>query len=109
MASIDSNTSQRFWQQHITQWQESGLSQADYCRQQALHAHQFSYWKCKLLTVDKPVGLESAIGFAQVQVVTPVAASSAPGLSLSLRNDIQVTGITQDTMMLVKQLIEVLR
>ncbi|WP_416183045.1 IS66 family insertion sequence element accessory protein TnpA, partial [Methylicorpusculum sp.] len=50
MTAIESNTLNVFWQHHIAQWQASGLSQAGYCRQQALSAHQLSYWKRKLQT-----------------------------------------------------------
>ena len=108
MTSTNSNTGDEFWHQHITQWQASGLSQVGYCRQQTLREHQFSYWKCKLLTGSKPVKAEPA-GFARVQVATQASMSSAPGLCLCFSGGIQVTGITQDNMALLKQLIEVLR
>jgi len=108
MTSTNSNTGDEFWHQHITQWQASGLSQAGYCRQQTLREHQFSYWKCKLLTGNKPVKAEPA-GFAQVQLIAKPLATSDQKLSLFFRGGIQVTGITQDNMALLKQLIEVLR
>lgn len=37
----------RFWKQHIDDWQDSGLSQVEYCRQHHLIAHRFTYWKHK--------------------------------------------------------------
>ncbi|MGZ8176277.1 MULTISPECIES: IS66 family insertion sequence element accessory protein TnpA [Methylobacter] len=109
MASIDSNVDHDYWQHHIAQWQASGLSQASYCRQQALRTHQFSYWKCKFLAGSEPVASEPKTGFTRVQVATHVATPSAPGLSLCFRDGIQVTGIAQDNMALIKQLIELLR
>ena len=36
-----------FWADHIKQWEESGLSQIDYCRANHLSRHHFTYWKCK--------------------------------------------------------------
>lgn len=33
------------WQHHLDQWKTSGLSAAEYCRQNNLHEQQFSYWK----------------------------------------------------------------
>jgi hypothetical protein len=87
------------------QWQASGLSQASYCRQQALHTHQFSYWKRKFLADREPVDPEPKAGFARVQVAT----LSSPGLSLSFRDGTRLTGIAQNNMALIKQLIEVLR
>lgn len=109
MTSTENNTSHDFWQHHIAQWQAAGLSQAGYCRKHSLHSHQFSYWKRKFLTKSKPVDPEPKTGFARVQVATPVTMSSAPGLSLCFRDGIQLTGITQTNLVLIKQLIEVLR
>jgi hypothetical protein len=105
MTSIENNTAHDFWHLHIMQWQASGLSQASYCRQQALHTHQFSYWKRKFLADREPVDPEPKAGFARVQVAT----LSSPGLSLSFRDGTRLTGIAQNNMALIKQLIEVLR
>lgn len=109
MASNDSKTDHAFWLNHIAQWQTSKLSQASYCRQQALHPDQFSYWKCKFLANGEPVASETKTGFARVQVAAPVAKPSSPGLSLCFRNDIKIMGIAQDNLALLKQLLEVLR
>ena len=35
----------RFWQGHLQRWRQSGLSQAQYCRQQQLSAAAFRWWK----------------------------------------------------------------
>ena len=32
------------WLRHVETWRESGLSQADYCRQQGLNHKTFSVW-----------------------------------------------------------------
>ena len=32
------------WRRHVEAWRESGLSQADYCRQQGLNSKTFSTW-----------------------------------------------------------------
>jgi hypothetical protein len=109
MASIENNTAHDFWKLHFEQWQASGLSQASYCREHSLHAHQLSYWKRKFLSSSKPVEPEPKTGFARVQVATPVAMSSSQGLSLCFRDGTQLTGIAQNNMALIKQLIEVLR
>lgn len=39
---------QSFWEPHIRGWKESGISQADYCRDQELNIRVFGYWKRKL-------------------------------------------------------------
>ena len=42
-------TSRRlFWQQHLRAWSESGLTQADYCRQHQLSRAAFGWWKRQL-------------------------------------------------------------
>ena len=45
------NTHQKpsFWEQHLGRWQQSGLSQRAYCRQNELKAHQFYYWRRRIL------------------------------------------------------------
>lgn len=39
---------EQFWQGHLKVQQESGLSQAAYCRNHSLACSRFSYWKKKL-------------------------------------------------------------
>ena len=38
----------RFWQRHLRQWRQSGLSQAQYCRQHRLSVPAFGWWKRRL-------------------------------------------------------------
>ena len=109
MTAIENNTDHDFWQLHIVQWQASGLSQASYCRQESLVTHQFRYWKDKFLADHDLADLAPKAGFARVQLVTPVATSVSPSLSLCFRDGTQITGIAQNNMVLIKQLIEVLR
>ena len=37
----------QFWNYHIKQWSESGMSQNAYCKQNDLRPNQFTYWKMK--------------------------------------------------------------
>ena len=37
-----------FWQKHLRAWSESGLTQADYCRQHELSRAAFGWWKRQL-------------------------------------------------------------
>ena len=34
----------KFWQDHVESWENSKLSQAEYCRRQGLKAHRLCYW-----------------------------------------------------------------
>ena len=41
-----------YWQQHFTDWQQSGLSQRDYCKQHKLTFSSFGYWRKRLKTSE---------------------------------------------------------
>lgn len=42
-----------YWLEHIRKWQESGLSKAEYCRQNDLTKHLF-YYRCQRLRPASP-------------------------------------------------------
>ena len=44
----------RFWQRHLQQWRQSGLSQAQYCRRHHLSAPAFGWWKGRLSIAGTP-------------------------------------------------------
>ena len=44
-----------FWTDHIKKWEESGLSQIDYCRDNNLSRHRFTYWKIKNNKKNNPI------------------------------------------------------
>lgn len=49
------------WQQYLEAWRESGLSQADYCRQHGLNHKTFSVWTRRVqddLSLSQDVSLE---------------------------------------------------
>ena len=46
------------WRRHVKAWRKSGLSQADYCRQQNINPKTFSTWKRHELPMDKDAPLE---------------------------------------------------
>ena len=37
----------QYWEEHVKAWKQSGLSQAEYCRQNELPLHCFYNWKAK--------------------------------------------------------------
>ena len=61
------------WWRHVEAWRESGLTQADYCRQQGLHPKTFSAWTRRELSMDKDAPLK----LIAVQVAPSVSAASA--------------------------------
>jgi len=46
------------WQRHVEAWRKSGLSHADYCRQQGLNPKTLSAWSRRALPIDKNAPLE---------------------------------------------------
>jgi transposase len=42
-----------YWKQHIDSWQETGLTQAEYCRQHNLKHYQLVYWKKRFLKTEQ--------------------------------------------------------
>jgi len=59
MADTDGTTKNKtsrrpFWQEHLRAWSQSGLTQADYCRQHQLSAAAFGWWKRQLQGKPKP-------------------------------------------------------
>ena len=44
-----------YWKQHIDSWQETGLTQTEYCRQHQLKHHQLVYWKKRFLQIETDV------------------------------------------------------
>jgi hypothetical protein len=43
----------KFWGDQIKSWEESGLSQAEYCREKSLDNRLFSKWKIRLLKTNE--------------------------------------------------------
>jgi hypothetical protein len=74
----------RCWKKRIEQWRQSGLSQAEYCRQHHLKDHQLSYWKRRF---EKT---ESAVSFVSLPVGTSALAVNNPPLILSIDNHFKV-------------------
>ena len=55
-----------YWKQQIEQWQQTGLTQAEYCRRNNLKHHQLVYWKKRYLKTETnvsfvPVKLEDLL------------------------------------------------
>lgn len=65
---------QQRWANHISTWQQSNMSQADYCRQHNINQADFYRWKSKLskLSIDKSFASESeSFVSLEVENITP--------------------------------------
>ena len=93
------------WQQHINQWRDSKLSQAQYCKNNGLKENAFSYHKGKLAGDRKTNSLEpvKAKGFIKLPVTE--LPSRQTQLTLHLMSGLSLSGITDNNLALVKQLV----
>jgi len=72
---------QRYWKEQIEAWQGSGLQQTEYCRQNNLKYHRFTYWKEKLIRPAEPPVCLVEVPFEQT--IPPRASSGSLGLVLA--------------------------
>ncbi len=64
-----------YWQEHISQWSESGLTQAEYCRRNKLSAAAFHWWKGQFRRKSKAQKNPStSMQFVEVHGVPPIHA-----------------------------------
>jgi hypothetical protein len=81
MAKIDSAAKKTdraaFWQEHLSAWSASGLTQADYCRQHELSAAAFGWWKRQLQ--GKPKARRRSSGTKRPPPASPPNSSAIRG------------------------------
>ena len=92
-----------FWQRHMSQWRESGLSKAAYCQQYSLVYHQMVYW-CSKEAKDPNDTKGASSDFIAVNVTSAVSAPYA--LSIRLPNGIRIEGVNECSVSLIGRLIE---
>jgi hypothetical protein len=90
---------QMYWQSHIEQWSQSGLSQAAYCRESNLKIKSFTYFKSRLKKKNLPVQ------FVQVPV-EPVQTPSFLKLNIGSSFQVEIPdGFSQGTLTQVLQVL----
>jgi hypothetical protein len=89
------------WQNHISQWQESGLSGAKFCKRAELDLAQFYYWKSKFSSNTRNIEVDKKrpTGFASA-VITD-SALVGDGLSFTVPNGCAIVGINGANVSLV--------
>ena len=75
---LDPKEKRQFWENHIQAWQESGMTQAGYCRQKNLKNHRWWYWRKRIsFSRDTDVTFvplrfsSSKVSRSGISVVTP--------------------------------------
>jgi len=66
----------RYWEVRVREWEESGLRQAEYCRQNGLKIRNFGYWKRRLSETATDVS------FASLQVQPNIFQTACPSAAL---------------------------
>lgn len=75
---LNPQAKRKFWENHIQAWQQSGLTQVEYCRQNNLKNHRLWYWR-KRFSDSSDTGVtfvplsfsSSKISRSDIRVVTP--------------------------------------
>ena len=75
---LDSKEKRQFWEDHVQAWQYSGLTQAEYCRQNNLKNRRWWYWRKRIshpyetdVTFVPLRFLSSTLSRTDISVVTP--------------------------------------
>jgi len=95
-----------YWKQHIDSWQETGLSQVEYCRQHNLKHHQLVYWKKRFLKTETDV---SFVALQLKDLVDIPAHPDRSSLSLVINNHFKIEIRSGFDAQLLRQLIYALR
>jgi hypothetical protein len=66
--SVASRQRRKFWEDHLRQWQDSGLSQSGYCRAHGLSDKSFIYWKKRIAAAGVAVSLVEVPRFESMPV-----------------------------------------
>ena len=87
-----------FWKEQIRSWQQSGLSQSEYCKQHGIRSSQWFYWKKRCRNAEAgltlvPVKLSSLTGFTRKQTVIRVITPN--GFTIELDCDASLQSIPQ--------------
>jgi len=95
-----------YWKQHIDSWQETSLTQTEYCRQHNLKHHQLVYWKKRFLKTETNV---SFVPLKLEGLLETSARQDQAALTLVINNQIKVEIRAGFDAQLLRQLIFVLR
>ena len=95
-----------YWKQHIGSWQETGLTQTEYCRQHNLKHHQLVYWKKRFLKTETNV---SFVPLKLEDLLQMPARQDQASLMLVINNQFKIEIRAGFDAQLLRQLIFALR
>jgi hypothetical protein len=62
----------RFWRKHVQQWQRSGVTQSQYCREHDLSIAAFHWWRRKLTPGQPEVDPQKELPLTPVPTFTEI-------------------------------------
>ena len=95
-----------YWKQHIDSWQQTGLTQVEYCRQHNLKHHQLVYWKKRFLKSETNV---SFVPLKLEDLLEIPARQDQSSLTLVINNQFKIEIRAGFDAQLLRQLIYALR
>ena len=95
-----------YWKHHIESWQQTGLTQTEYCRRHNLRHHQLVYWKKRFSKA------EAGVSFVPIKLDDLLDMPSQPDhaeLCLVINNQFKIEVRQGFDALLLRQLIFALR
>ena len=108
MTDTSSSSKASLWQQHLIQWQSSGLTQKAYCRENALIHRQFLYWRAR--QKQGQPGLATPVCSVPVSVLGSVSKSTVAVQQIELSIGVATVRLPMDVSPLyIAQLVSALQ
>ena len=95
-----------YWRHHIDSWQQTGLTQVEYCRRHNLKHHQLVYWKKRFLTTETDF---SFVPLKLEDLLDPPTRQDQATLTLVINNEFKIEIRAGFDAQLLRQLIFALR
>lgn len=95
-----------YWSRHIENWQQSELTQVEYCRKNDLNKHTFHYWKAKQNKTDR---IRPLLPVSILGETFSANSSLSSGISISISNRFNVNidiGFDSETLSRLMDLLE---
>lgn len=104
-ATLSSTTNKTDWRAVVDDWQSSGLSVSQFCRQHQWPEHQVHYYRRKYSMSQKvESSIASTSGFAQVSIQK----SSADVITIRLPNGFELSGFSSHNSQIIANMIKAL-
>jgi len=97
---IENDRKRRKWKKHLELWEESGITQTEYCRIHGLSACQFTYWKSqfkkKAAATNSlvPIQINPNLFQSKADGTSPLRLNIENGLQIEIENDFDPSLLT---------------